>query len=346
MAPPLVQVGSNNTYIATNDTKLVVEFSRNPKDFALPNYIQIREVPRQRGVYLRIDAREARRLVSGSPTDFVWPDGQPRPSPKNNGQEFNFQPYQTIRYNYGQPIGDIAVEEADWDVEDIQESIQAQKAMTARTQLVHTALGTQANWDAANWSNVSAIPGVGGTWDGALGSNQWLKKSINYACNVILKATGGKVRRKDLQLVINPNGANMLGTTQEVIDLIKQSPTAQAALTGEGRWADYGLPDKIYGVNLVVEDAAVTTTSKGAASQTDSWVMPDACAYLLARVGGLTARGGGPSFTTATLFAKEEMTIQRRQDTDNRLRNVDVVDDVGIGLTAPASGFAFRSAWS
>ncbi len=342
MAPPLVQVGNNNTYIATNDSRLVIEFSRNPKDFALPNYVQIREVPRQRGVYLRIDAREARRLVGGNLNDFVWPDGHPRPKPRNAGQEFNFQPYQTTRRNFGQPVGDIASQEADWDVLDIQESIQAQKAMTARTKLVHDALSVQANWDAANWSNVASIPGAG-LWDAALGTNQYIKKSINYGVNVVMKATSGKVKRSDLVLVINPDLANIMSTTQEIIDFIKQSPEAKSVLSGEGRWAHYGLPEYLYGVKLMVEDAVITTTAKGAATQTDDYVMPYTAAYLLARVGGISARGGGPSFTTCTLFAKEEMTIEREHQKYDRYQDVDVVDDVGVGLTAPAAGFAFRA---
>lgn len=341
---PLVQVGQNNTYVATNDTRLVIEYSRNPNDFALPNYVQIRKVPRQRGIYLSINQREARRLVGGVLEDFVWPDGQPRPKPRRDGQEFNFLPYQTIRRNFGQPIGDIASEEADWDVVDTQEAIQAQKAMTARTKLVHDVIGTQANWDAAHWSNVTAIPGVGGTWDGALSSNMWIKKSINHGCNTVLRATGGKVKRKDLRLVINPTMATALGVTQEIIDLIKQSPDALAQVRGDGKWADYGLPDRLYGVELVVEDAVMDTAARGAATQTTSFVMADTVAYLMARVGGIAARGGGPSFTTVTLFAKEEMTITRKHQEYDRYQDIDVVDDVGVGVTAPISGFAFRAA--
>jgi hypothetical protein len=342
MPSPLVQVGNNNTYIATNDSGLVIEFSRNPNEFALPNYVQIRPVSRQRGVYLRIDAREASRIVGGNLNDFVWPDGQARPKPRNNGQEFNFQPYQTIRRNFGQPVGNIAKEEADWDVMDTQEAIQAQKAMTARTRLVHDALSVQANWDATNWSNVASIPGAG-LWDGALSTNQFIKRSINHGVNVIMKATNSKVKRSDLVLVINPDLANIISTTQEIIDFIKQSPEAAIVQRGEGRWANWGLPERLYGVKLMVEETTITTTPKGAATQTTDFVMPYTSAYLLARVGGIAARGGGPSFTTCTLLAKEEMTIERKQQQYDRYEDIDVVDDVGVALTAPASGFAFRA---
>lgn len=341
------QLSANNTYIQANDTKLVIEFSRNPKDFALPNYVQIRPVPRQKGYYLALDQRQAGRLAGGSLNDFVWPDSHPRPKNRSNGQEFNFRDYQTIRRNFGQPIGDLAREQADWDAEDTQEGIQAQQAMTARTKLVADAIGTQANWDSAHWSNVADIAGVEGTWDAALSTNLIIKKSINYAVKRIMKSTLSKVRRKNLQLVMNPTTAIAISETQELVDVIKQSPEAYNQVRqNEGRWSEWGLPDMLYQVPVVVEDAVMVTSMKGDATQTEEFVMADGVAYLLAKVGGLVAKGGGPSFTTVTLFAKEEMTVTRTAQTYDRYLDVDVVDDVGVGLTATASGFAFRNCLS
>lgn len=346
-AGPQVMVGANNTYIPTNDSRLVIEFSRNPKDFALPNYVQIRPVSKQRGYYLAINVNQAGRLVGGDLNEFVWPDGHPRPRMRQNGQEFNFRDYQTIRRNFGQPIGDLAREQADWDVEDTQEAIQAQKAMTARTKLVHDALATQANWDSVHWSAVTSIPGVSGTWDAALSTAPFIKKSINYGVKRIAKSTLGKVKKKDLRLVINPTTALAISETQELIDVIKQSPDAYGQVTqGEGKWSEYGLPNRLYGVEIVVEDAVMVTTAVGAATQTQDFVMADGCAYLMSRIGGLTARGGGPSFSTVTLLAKEEMTITRDQQVRDRFVDIDVVDDVGVALTAPSAGFAFRSVLS
>lgn len=346
-AGPQVMVGNNNTYIPTNDSRLVIEYSRNPKDFALPNYVQIRPVAKQRGYYLAINQLQAGRLVGGDLNEFVWPDSHPRPRNRQNGQEFNFRDYQTIRRNFGQPIGDLAREQADWDVEDTQEAIQAQKAMTARTKLVHDALGTQANWDALHWSNVTSIPGVAGTWDAALSTAPYIKKSLNYGVKRIMMSTLSKVRKRDLRIVFNPTTAIAISETQEIIDVVKQSPDAYSqVINAEGKWSEYGLPNRLYGLEVVVEDAVMVTTPIGAATQTQNFVMADGVAYLLSRIGGLTSRGGGPSFSTVTLFAKEEMTITREHQTRDRFLDVDVVDDVGVGLTATSAGFAFRAALS
>ena len=341
-AGTLTQVGNGNTYIQKNDTKMVIEFSRNPKDFMVNRYVQIRTVPKQRGVYLNIDPNEAMRLVAGEINDYVWPDGQPRPEPRRDGQEFNFKDYQTIRRNFGHPIGDIARTEADWDAEDTQEALQAQKAMTARTKLVVDAINTQANWDAAHWKAVSTITGSG-AWNAALSTNQYIKRSINAGVNQIRLSTGAKVKKRHLVMVMNPTTAYAIGESQEIVDLVKQSATAYPNLTQESEWDEYGLPSKLYGIPVIVEDTVVVTSPKGASTLVQTSAMPDGAVWLLARVGSLVGRGGGPSFTTVTLFAKEEMTVERKHDDRDRLVNIDIVDDVGVGLTAPVSGFAFRS---
>lgn len=348
-AGPLAQIGQNNTYIKDHASsgRMIIEFSRNPKEFPLPNYIQVRPVKKQSGYYLKIDQRQAGRLVGGELNDYVWPDGHPRPKTRQNGQEFNFHDFFCTRRNFGQPIGDLAREQADWSVEDTQEGMQAQQAMTARTLLVHTALDLSANWDATHYVNVTSIPGVSGTWDAALSTNLYIKKSLNYGAKRILKSTLGKVRRKDLILVMNPDMATAISETQEIVDHIKQSPEAYSQLEqNSGRWSEWGLPDRLYGFPVVVEDTVMVTSPKGAATQTEEFVMGGAKAYLLSRPGGLVSKGGGPSFSTVTLFAKEEMTVQRTHDQYNRLLDVDVVDHVGVGLTATAAGFAFRSALS
>ncbi|QDV26347.1 hypothetical protein [Aureliella helgolandensis] len=345
-AGPLVQIGQDNTYVKDHASsgRLTIEYSRNPKEFALPNYIQIRPVQKQSGYYLKIDQRQAGRLVGGELTDYVWPDGHPRPKTRQNGMEFNFHDFFCIRRNFGQPIGDLAREQADFGVEDTQEGIQAQQAMTGRTLLVQQALDLSANWDAAHYMNVTSIPGVTGTWDTALSTNLFIKKSLNYGSKRILKSTLGKVRKKDLILVMNPTTAMAISETQELVDQIKQSQEAYGQVVqAEGRWSEWGIPDRLYGIKVVVEDSVMVTSPKGAATQTEEFVMADGIAYLLSRPGGLMAKGGGPSFSTATLFAKEEMTVQRKHDEYNRLLDLDVVDHVGVGLTSTAAGFAFRA---
>lgn len=344
-AGPLTTVSQNNTYIKDHAAsgKLVVEFSRNPDEFSLPNYIQIRKVPKQKGLYLKIDSRNAARIIGSRVDDYVWNDSMDRPAPNNNGAEFQWMDFETKRRNIGDRLGDLAVEQADWDVAGTQEAQQAHKAMTLRTAIVHAALNSSANWDAAHYKTVTTLPGVTGTWDASLSTDQFIRRSINYAVKQIKLATLSKVKKKDLILVMNPTTAYAIGETQELIDVIKQSAEAYAQVTQQtGRWSEYGLPNMLYGLKVIVEDAVIITSAPGAATETRGFAMDDGIAYVLARPGGLAAKGGGPSFSTVTLFAKEEMTVERNREAYHRRQNIDVVDDVGVGLTAPAAGFALR----
>lgn len=344
VAGPLSAVGQSNTYVKDMEAtgRLQVEFSRNPNDFRLPNYVQIRQVSKDSGYYLRIDARNCSRIVGGNIDEFVWPDGADRPVLNNNGDQFQFEDYMTTRRNFGQQLGDKARTQAQWDLEGGQERTQAQKAMTARTKIVHTALALNANWDASHRLDVGVT--LGGLWSAALSSNPIIKKSLNRAVKQIMLDTGSVVRKKDLILVINPTTAFAISETQELIDHIKQSPEAfEQVRGGTGKWSEWGLPDQLYGLPLIVEDAVINTASRGAAVQSASFVMGDAIAYILSRPGGLVSKGGGPSFSTATLFAYEEMTVEKITDKNNRRLQMSVVDDVGVGMTAPVAGMYLQN---
>ncbi len=175
-------------------------------------------------------------------------------------------------------------------------------------------------------------------------TNPIIKRTLNRGVRQIMLDTGSVVRKKDLVLVINPNLAFAISETQELIDHIKGSPDAYDQVKGgKGKWSEWGIPDTLYGIPVVVEDSVITTTPRGAATQTSSFIMGGNIAYLMSRPGGLVSKAGGPSFSTATLFAYEEMTVEKLQDTVNRRVSLNVIDDVGVGMTAPVSGMYFQN---
>lgn len=332
-------VGANATYIPDLDDsgRLQIEFSRNPKKFALNKYIKIQPVKRQVGKYLRIDEANHSRIVGGNLDQYIWADGHDRPVINNNGDQFELDEYRTLRRNFGEPLGDLAKEQADWDIGGISTRTMAQKAMTARTMLVHAGLSNAANWPAAHSINVGATVGLGAI-DGALSTDPRIKKLFNRIVRQIMLATNSTVRRSDLNFVINPETALIMSETQEVIDVVKQSPDAKSMLTGTVGWTEYMLPEFLYGVRLVVEDAVVTTTPRGAATQTKSWVMGTGIGYMLSRPGALAAENDGPSYSTVTLMVKEDMVVERLRENQHRRSHNNVVDDVGFANTAPIAG--------
>lgn len=342
--------GGNNTYVRTHEAsgKLVVGFSRNVKDFALNKYIQLKDVPKTSGFYLRITTEEAGRILDSDLQDFAWPDGADRPQNNDGTELFAYHDFRTERYDFNYKIGRLAAEQADWGISESHQQIKAQQAMTARTAAVHAALNTAGNWESDHTIDVTTIPGNTGAWDVDTTTRGDLQRSLNYASEIIMKSTLSVVKKKDLVLVLNPNTAHAIAETQMLKDQLKQSPYALNQVEiGNTQFDQYGLPDKLFGYNVVVEDSVKVTSRRGASSATREFVMPDATAYLLARPGGLVAPpGAGPSFSTCTLFLKEDMSVEEFDDPKHRRIEGHVVDDHDPVVTASASGFRFTAVTS
>lgn len=335
-----------NTFIPSFEAsgKLQVEFSRNPKRFAVNKYIKVKPVKRDIGYYLTITAEEAARVINSNLADFVWSDGQEAPLGNDNNESFNYSKYATKRYAFPFNMGQKAVEQADWDIIASHARIAAQKAMTARTLNICTVMTTSGNWG----SNTDTATNLGGgLLDAATSSTPYIKKTINAVAEAILKATIGVATRDDLIMVMNPHTASLIGQSQEIIDHLKQSPFALAQIRGDvpsqsGQW---GLPDTLYGVKVVVEDAVRVTSKKGATKAT-TYCLPNQDVIFLTRPEGLMGSEGVPDFSTIQLFSYEDMTVENKRDPDNRRELGRVVDDYDVQLVAPASGYLVTSATS
>lgn len=337
--------GGNNTFVKDLDAsgRLITEFSRNPDEFALNSYIQLSNVNKSAGYYLKITPEEAARVLNANLAEFVWPDGAPRPSRNNGTETFTFAGYETQRYDYDFTIGRKASEQADWNIIESHSRIKAQQAMTARTLSVHGLLQDNASWAAGHSIDVTTIPGNTGNWDQSTSARQDIKRSLAYAVEKVMLATLSVVRRKDLQLVLSPDAAHAMSESQEIVEHIKSSPDAYSQVVGEaGKWGEYQLPDRLYGIDIVVEDAVRVSSQRGA-TLASSFICDNDEAYLLARPGSLVAESGGPSFSTIHLFLAEDMTVWTNDNEDDRRTEGHVVDDFDVVGTAPASGFRFTN---
>lgn len=340
---------SQNTFVKSHEAtnKLVVDFSRNPKDFGVTRYTQIVPVDKTAGYYMRMTLEEAARVLNSDVSEHYWPDNEESPQGLSGTESFRWEEFRAKRYAYAFRLGDRTVDVSSWDIVAQHGAIKAQQAMTARTVLAIAELQNSSNYAAAHTSAVSAITGNTGTWAESTTARQDIRRSLNYAANVIRKATFAVVKPKDLMLVITPETAKELAECQEIVDFIKGSPAAWASINGnladQNNNVGYGLPPDLYGYELVIEDA-VKVTSHKAATKTDDWVMDGAKPFLCARPGGLTGTYGAPSFSTCTIFMKEEMTTETLRDPNHRLTRGRVTEDFDVVMTAPISGFLFTSA--
>ena len=341
--------GSHNVFVQDHEAsnKLVVDFSRNPKEFAVAKYCQIVPVKKVAGYYMEMTVEEAGRILNTDGAEFAWPDAQEAPSQWDGTESFEFKNFRTRRYVYGAALGELTIDQASWDIVAQHAAIKAQQAMTMRTQLAITELTTSGNYASSHTSAVASISGNTGTWAASTTARQDIRRSLNHAANTIRKDTLGSVKPDQLMVVMSPGCAKEIAECQEIVDYIKGSPDAWAATKGDladqNRNSAYGLPPKLYGYDIVIEDAVKVTSRKGATKST-SFVLADATPFMCARIGGLEGLYGAPSFSTCTIFMQEEMTTQTRNDPDNRRTVVRVVENFDPVLTAPVSGFLFTSA--
>ena len=274
---------------------LIIGFSRNPKKFRLNQYTKFIPVSKDVGYYLNITAEEAARVINSNLSDFVWADGQEAPMGNDNLESFNFLKYATKRYVYPFNMGHKTIAQADWPILQIHGGIAAQKAMTARTIAVQNVLTTAGNWGS---NTATATSAGGGKWDVSTSALLYIKKTVDYVCEAILRrATLGVVQREDLVMVMNPHTARLAAETGEIQDYVKNNVFGLASLRQDqpGQNGQWGLPDVLYGVKVVVEDAVQLTSPKGATRATQ-YCMPNQNVVVLARPGELVGIEGIPEF--------------------------------------------------
>lgn len=339
--------GSNTFIPADISGRIRVGFSRSPKKFALPRYVQYVETPSSSFYWLRMTTQEAARVLSVN--DFEWPDGSPDRATDTGTESFNFVPDITHRRSYKFRVGQKAADQAVWPLVESQSGIKAAQCMTARTIRWATAFENTANWakagDTANLSTnhfSTATNLVGAKLDTGSSTNPIIRKAFSVIARVINQDTMGVINYEpnSFNIVMNPNTAISLANSPEIHDYIKGSYWAREEIdSGSSPNAFWGLPSTLYGYPIIVENTIKTTNLKGL-DKAATTVMSDGVILFTSRPGGIDGQYGAPSFSTLTMFWwKEEMTVEMKGDSWDRLYYGRVVEDNTEVVTCPASGY-------
>lgn len=333
---------------------MIVAFARDPSKFPLAKYVQYAKAKEPVFYYLRLDVDSFARLVAVA--DNVWAPGNDRPAGTDNHHKHDFKEVRTIRYGFTTQLGDLTVDFASWNIKQSHLIMLQQQAMTQRTQLVATLLTTTSNWASAtdfnpsnHYADANALNGGAGPWnlsseDATAANGLAIKKSILEAVRRIHIDTNSIVVFDDLVLIVNPTLAEGMANSGEVNNYLKSSPVALAQVRGDepNQNQQWGLPERIYGLPIVVENTSKASNRPGATSSR-SFVWPDATAVIASRKGGLEFEGGGPSFSTCQMYFLEEATVETMQDTTHRRVTVGVTENYKEVLAAPAAGFCITN---
>lgn len=340
---------ATNTYIPAFDTtgNLIVEFSRNVKSFKVNQYTTLIPVQNEVGYYLRLDTNQVMRNLGYKGDSFSWPDGADRPQGTYNNRPFEFFDFRTIRHSAPAQLGYLSVKQAAWDIKNSHSKMLAQQLMTLRTNLVNTLMTDSTNYDSTHVATATALGG--GLWSAGSIANPYIQRGLMAAANTITKDTAGSVEYSDLSLVINPTTAVAMSTSAEIRDYLAQSPFALAQVRGDkpGQNSAWGLPDKLYGINIIVEQTVVNTSQVANATQTNSFTMPDNYAVLLARKGSdLVGVDKTVNFSSVAIFAFQEMNTETFDDVINQRHLISVTDNYDQKIVAPASTFLITNVTS
>lgn len=335
--------GPTNTFIPTMNEEatagLVVNFSRNPRDFALPRWCTYTSpVKRWKGFYLRMTIDQCARVLDTKGNNCAWPRGADAPELTWNLESFGWMPFMTERFAYGYQLPDEAEQQGDFSPMTQNNAVEAQRAMTQRVQIGVTLATDTSQYDATHVD--TATNWGGGYANAGTATDPIFKRMLETMYRRIHLDTRGVVKPSDMVVVMNPQTANLIAQGQEIHAYLKESPYALAQLKGRepGQNDTWGLPPFYAGFNIVIEDTVVNPNAKGATAQTGQYCWPWGTIAMFARPGGLIAPEGATSFSTIHLFLKEDMSVETFDDRINRRYTSRFVDDFGFTVVAPVSG--------
>lgn len=317
--------------------ELAVEFSRDPKQFPLNRYINYRKFDKMTGYYLRVKSDNYGRVVR--PSDFQWPLGTDRPATITATDATEFLPFICERHITTRTIPQEAVDQAAFDMQGMAVRSAAQQLMTLRCYNVHNTLTTSGNWG-SNYATATTLGG--GVWSSATTANPYIRNSLIAAAIAVQKSTYSAIDLKDMYLVMNPNTAKTVQTSQEFLDFVKQQPGSVQIWEAQEQYRLYGLPETLIGVNVVVDNTVYTGgLPDPTATPSFAFTFPDNYAVLLSKQNAISPAAGG-SFSTFELFVFEDFSNRCELDVKNRRYDIDVIENVDTssrGLVAPQAGY-------
>lgn len=346
-----VYAGVDSVHVSQLTDRLIVDFSRNPDSFAVNQYCKIVPVPKINDYFLRFGAsgglpEEGARIVNTTGDQFTWHDGNDAPSGKEWNELFALVEYKCKRRAIAYRVGDLMEKNADWDVLEQWAMKASQQMMTLRTQLAVTQLTTAGNYPTGNTSAVSSITGVTGKWDVSTVARSDIQRSIEHGIESIQKATTlGNLRAGSFKLVMSPGCARKIGVTQEIKDMIKQAPSGLDYIKGQMDPVIYGVPRRLYGVDVIIEDCVKVTNEK-AATRASSFVLSDATPFLCYMEDADVNAAQAPNLSTGTIFVLEdnEMRVESFHLDIDKLTYGRVIDMIDPQVTAGGTGFLFTAA--
>lgn len=348
----LVYPGVGSTYVKKHELSgMVVQYTKDPARFQHDLYIQSVPSEKMVGLWAQVDSDEAVRVED--PDDYTWADGDEAPQGKNSPLEWN--QFNAVRRAFPFKMGVLAARQASWDIVLTHANIAIQKAMTARMLKFRSLVTTAANWtqlDGSTQHVATATALSGGVWLGSSAANGYIQETFNVVINAILKASNGVVGPGDINCVIDPTVAKIIAESPEYKAWYQGTPTAPDLVAQAAPYNQlHGLPNRLWGANIVIDTTVYTETVEGAATS-KKFLLEDvdtrnACALFVAKPTGIASpTPDTPNFATTSYVyyeddavGQQEMELRLKYDDDNERYLGRVVTNGVYVITAPETGY-------
>ncbi len=326
--------------------KLIVDYARKWQDCPVVGLADIITSDIPSGYFVKI-APDPQATLIDSPNAYLWADNTPFPDQTDNRRQHEFVEWSAKRYVYGTWIGDLEKQFTAWDIEAQVVNDLGNQAMLNRAKLFYTLASTAGTYTDAGGTGINhtatATSLSGGFWGAGTSANRFIQKSLAAIIQAMDKATVNGVNLDDLYLVVSPTVADGMSRSQEIADGYHRQQDFSAYMQYSlfaNQMARYGLPPKLYGVNLVV-DPWIERTAKVGATPTKSYVSGTNVAYVMTKPGGITSASGGRSFGSFGFFtvANEEMKTEVIDWPIDKRKLVRTTDFLDVKSIAPASSY-------
>lgn len=335
--------------------KLIVDFARDWKKCPVMGLADVITSDLPAGNYVRIKPDPQGQLID-SPNTYLFPDNMPSPDRGDNRREHEFQTWVANRYQYSAWVGDLEKQFTAWDIEAQVTNDLGNQAMLNRALQFYTLAGTAGTYTDAGGTSVNHTATStslgGGQWDAGTSANRYIQKTFAAVIQALTKATvNGLMDLNDLYCVISPVVADQMARSQEIADGYHRQQDFSDYMQYElyqNQMARYGLPPKLYGINLVVDPWIIRTTKIGATA-TKTFVPESGSAkgaFFMVKPGGIKSASGGRSHGSFAFFTVkgEEMRTENIPWPIDRRTKIMTTDMFAVACTAPASAYLVTAA--
>lgn len=322
-----------NVHVALPDPGFAVDLARDKNMFLLNQIVPSYTVQNINGKYWKFDDPEAFRRVRA--TDVMWSPGGDS-LPNTLGTRKDIATYECKRRALREALDTDMLQNAD---EALQLTTRTTETLVARLMLEKTINAFSTLTDGTSLNTATCTAAGGGKWSASTSSTTYIQKSIQGAVLAITQNSYGTVDPRNIKMVINPLAAQHLARNGEIRDIFKQSNVGAGFVASDAPWWAgqwHGIPNRLYGVEVVVASTYYNTSEEGKADS-NTYPVDDDAIFVHVDSPGLR------SYSTATFFEYEPMTVEMFGDGEHnrekRVAPIHVVTWWDFQITAKNSGY-------